>query len=275
MACFELDWINYNGNDFSTWVYPGVGGPVVDIIPDSGFSFSNFVCTGLESSAIAVGPTIHELDVVGELEGTPPFELGLSLNIIISGSEPIPSIEWLDSVILITAHGDLIYDYSYVIEGVAHIYRVFAYSSEYPRVLEDVILSAAGDAEGNILDGTVTVTMFGCDGEGGGGEDPGGGGDCEASFRSIIWWPHLDMEQPGVDKQMESFDVVGHGGCTLEVGYNQRNVMTLTPGVYIDQDSLPGLPIPMPLSAPSFSYRLTYGGDGQSWEFNALVVNIT
>lgn len=91
--------------------------------------------------------------------------------------------------------------------------------------------------------------------------------DDEVPITATLWWPWLDMGRAGVTKMMHGFDIVGTGAPEIEVGYDQTNLGTFTDPYELPADSLPGQMIAMPVSAPSFSIRLTYTG---AWEFNAL-----
>lgn len=112
----------------------------------------------------------------------------------------------------------------------------------------------------------------------------GGSGQTPAPFDALIQWPWLDMGQPGSDKQIESFDIVGYGECEVEFGYDQSEPGWFTSPYLLPADSVPGTTIPMPLNAPSYSVRLRYHGwnpedpgsqSQQHWGFNALGINFT
>lgn len=98
-------------------------------------------------------------------------------------------------------------------------------------------------------------------------------------FNAMIQWPWLDMSNPGADKEMESYDLVGYGKAQVQIGYNQAQLGWFTPEFETDPDTLCGTPVPMPLTAPSLSARITYNGwnpadattDKQRfWGFNAM-----
>lgn len=114
-------------------------------------------------------------------------------------------------------------------------------------------------------------------------------------FDAIIQWPWLDMGPPGIDKQMEDFDVVGYGGVEVEVGYDQTEPGYFTEPYPVVADTLRGTTVPMPLTSPSYSVRLRYRGMGyddddgggesfapppsrvynMTWGFNAMRINFT
>jgi len=89
-------------------------------------------------------------------------------------------------------------------------------------------------------------------------------------FTGTVWWPWLDFGQPGVTKMLEGFDYIGTGqGPSIQIGYDQRNVSVMTPAYQLDNDTLPGGIIPLPVSAPTLSVKLTFAG-GASWRVNAV-----
>ncbi len=93
--------------------------------------------------------------------------------------------------------------------------------------------------------------------------------DDGVNFEGIIQWPWLDFKSPGRDKMMMGFDLVGEGTLSIEVGYDQTTLHGFTEKFAITADSLPGQIIPLPVTAPSFSIKLTYDG-GQAWEWDSM-----
>ena len=93
------------------------------------------------------------------------------------------------------------------------------------------------------------------------------------SFDGVIQWPWLDFGAPGRDKMMIGFDNVGDGICSIEVGYSQTTIGAFTTSFDIPADSEPGQIIPLPVTAPSFSIKLTYNSL-QEWEWMALQLYI-
>lgn len=87
-------------------------------------------------------------------------------------------------------------------------------------------------------------------------------------FTGVIWWPHLDLGNMGVQKDLECFDLVCSGTVAVQIGYDQRSPSTLTTAYTVNGDTMPGTPIPLPVSAPSFSLKLTFAGN-QAWEWQA------
>jgi len=88
-------------------------------------------------------------------------------------------------------------------------------------------------------------------------------------FEGVIQWPWLDFGQPGVTKSLYGFDMVGIGDVAVEFGYDQSNGGAFTDAYTVPADTVPGMVIPMPISAPSFSVRLRYSGTEQ-WQWNAF-----
>lgn len=121
------------------------------------------------------------------------------------------------------------------------------------------------------------------------GEDVGacdayeeGDGVTGLPFNGLIQWPWLDSGAPGLDKQMECFEVVGEGRGWFEFGYDQTAPGYFTTPYQVEPDTLPGTPVPMPLNAPSYSVRVRYDGwnpatgeGNKSWSLNAISMQFT
>lgn len=90
---------------------------------------------------------------------------------------------------------------------------------------------------------------------------------------SVIQWQYLDFGSTGKDKMMMGFDNTGLGIASIEVGYNQRDLTRFTEPFDIPDDTEPGQIIPLPVTAPSLSIKLTYNS-AQVWEWMALQVYI-
>jgi hypothetical protein len=136
--------------------------------------------------------------------------------------------------------------YATAVEGLQEIQ--WGSTNPYPSVAAALVLRAAG----------------------------GGGAEVGEDFQGVVWWPHLDFGSLGVTKQMVGFDLVADAptGVTVSVGYDQRNVNTRTDEYTLDADTLPGQLVPIPVSAPSFDFRLTFAA-GQAWEWFASVLYVT
>lgn len=95
--------------------------------------------------------------------------------------------------------------------------------------------------------------------------------DAGTPINGVVQWPWLDFGAPGQTKMMQALDVVGTGpgNVSLQVGYDQRSVEAFTPAYTIPIDTLSGMPIPMPVSAPTFSVRLSFTG---KWSLQAVNV---
>lgn len=87
-------------------------------------------------------------------------------------------------------------------------------------------------------------------------------------FEGYIAWPYLDFGLLGTDKMMEGFDIVADGTFRVSFGYSQRDTSLATPDYALDGDTLTGSMVPMPLTAPSFQFRLTFDAS-QAWEWFA------
>lgn len=86
-------------------------------------------------------------------------------------------------------------------------------------------------------------------------------------FTGTIQWPHLDMGQIGVEKNMIGIDLISDApeGVTFSIGYDQRDLSKRTTAYAIDADTLPGPMMPIPVSGPSFDLKLEFAA-GQAWE---------
>lgn len=94
-------------------------------------------------------------------------------------------------------------------------------------------------------------------------------GGTNIPFEGVLQWPWLDLGNIGVQKALEGFDLVGSGEVSVSIGYNQKDVNAYTtPYLIADADTLPDEPVPLPLSAPSYSLKLTYSAE-QAWEWQA------
>ena len=101
------------------------------------------------------------------------------------------------------------------------------------------------------------------------------------TFEGVIQWPFIDGGTVGISKEMIGIDLVGVGDLTLQVGWDQTDTTafwdsagfgactTITPVYELSAaDTLPGQPIPMPMTAPSFTILLIFGSN-QAWSFEA------
>lgn len=90
--------------------------------------------------------------------------------------------------------------------------------------------------------------------------------DDGVDFSGVVQWPWLDFGQPGVTKSLEAFDYVGTGQApSVAIGYDQRDTAAFTTAYQLSGDTLPGTPVPLPISAPTLSLKLTFAG-GAAWE---------
>jgi hypothetical protein len=92
-------------------------------------------------------------------------------------------------------------------------------------------------------------------------------------FEGVVWWPYLDMGNPGTTKMLDSLDVVGYGAPHISIGYDQVNTSAYTTPYLLDPDTVPGGRIPMAVSAPTMAVKLVYA-PGQSWELLAAALYV-
>ncbi len=96
-------------------------------------------------------------------------------------------------------------------------------------------------------------------------------GGANISFMSTAQWPYIDMGGLGLNKMLIGVDLVGDGGCILQIAYDQQDHSTfsddpnfatstgVTAPYYVQvDDTVPGEPLPIPISAPSYSMILTF-----------------
>jgi hypothetical protein len=87
------------------------------------------------------------------------------------------------------------------------------------------------------------------------------------SFQGVIQTPWLDDGNIGTTKMMVAMDVAASGGMQVQVGYDQTDLTAFTDAFEIPADTVPGMPIPLPISAPSFSLKITFDA-GSPWKLS-------
>lgn len=94
-------------------------------------------------------------------------------------------------------------------------------------------------------------------------------GGTNTAFLGELWWHYIDSTGSlGQDGSLEAFELVIDGACDVQFGFAEDNEALVTPAYTVNGDTLPGTPIPMPLTGPSFQLRLTFAGN-QAWEWYA------
>ena len=142
-----------------------------------------------------------------------------------------------------------IYTMNRGVQGGAWSRYVFPWTIEYYAHLEGNLYLRHGDDVSVVIEGQT--------------DDDGTG------FQGVIQWPWLDFGLPGRNKMLIGFDIVGEGTSNIEIGYDQTQGGLFTTSYAIPADTYPGQIIPLPLTAPSMSVKLTYDAD-QAWQWNAL-----
>jgi hypothetical protein len=115
-------------------------------------------------------------------------------------------------------------------------------------------------------------------------------GGTPVSFTSVIQWPYLDVGVLGINKMLVGFDLVGSGAVTVQIGWNQQDNTTFSdnagfstsanvgaPFLISIIDTVPGEPVPYPVTAPSYTLILSFNSNqpglgasnSQSWEWEA------
>lgn len=106
-------------------------------------------------------------------------------------------------------------------------------------------------------------------------------GGADVGFSGIIQWPYVDLGPIGYNKSLAGIDLVGDGQVTIQIGFNQSDKtsfndnagfstsQSVTPPYTIAAaDTVPGTPIPIPITAPSYTVILTFGPN-QAWTWEA------
>jgi len=91
------------------------------------------------------------------------------------------------------------------------------------------------------------------------------------AFDGVIWWPWLDDGTPGLDKMIDSVDVVGTGTPAVQLGYDQTQESLFTDPYTVPPITYPGAGVPFALSCPSYSVKITYPGP-QKWKLQTVNV---
>jgi hypothetical protein len=106
-------------------------------------------------------------------------------------------------------------------------------------------------------------------------------GGANIAFEGVIQTPYVDAGPMGYDKELIGIDLVGDGEVNVQIAWAQNDVTTfndnpgfstslnVSPPYTVDaSDTIPGQPIPFPMTAPSFSVILTFAGN-QAWKWQA------
>lgn len=106
-------------------------------------------------------------------------------------------------------------------------------------------------------------------------------GGANVLFKGIIQSPYIDVGPLGINKELIGVDIVGDGQVGIQIGWAQNDPTTfnddpgfatslnVTPPYTVNAaDTVPGTPIPMPITAPSFTVILTFPGN-QAWSWQA------
>lgn len=142
-----------------------------------------------------------------------------------------------------------IYTMNRGVQGGAWSRYVFPFTIEHFAHLENTLYMRHEDTVAYVIEGAI--------------DDDGVG------FEGIIQWPWLDFGEPGVDKTMAGFDVVGTGTSSIEIGYSQTTPGYFTTKYAVPADTYPGEYVGLAVNAPSLAVRLTYDAS-QDWQWNSL-----
>ena len=84
------------------------------------------------------------------------------------------------------------------------------------------------------------------------------------------WWHYLESAARGSDIELQGFDLVMEGTCQVVVGYRQNDTSVATPPYTLTGDTVPGSTIPLPVTAPSLQFRLTWPRSPWRWTMTVL-----
>lgn len=106
-------------------------------------------------------------------------------------------------------------------------------------------------------------------------------GGANTNFLGTVQWPYLDCGPLGTNKMLIGLDLVGAGDVKVQVAFNQNDPTSFSdnagfatstsvtaPYEIAAADTVPGQPIPLPLTGPSFSLVLTFSAN-QTWNLQA------
>lgn len=97
-----------------------------------------------------------------------------------------------------------------------------------------------------------------------------------STFEGLMQWPHLDMGSAGVDKILIGLDLVSTAprGVQVSIGYNQKDLTQRTTPYLIEDDTIPGQIIGIPVTAPSLDLQLAFPAD-QIWAWEMANLYLT
>jgi hypothetical protein len=94
-------------------------------------------------------------------------------------------------------------------------------------------------------------------------------------FPGAVQWQYLDFGMLGQNKKFDTMDIACSQGTavTVEIGYDQSNASTYTAPFTIPADSMPGMPLPVGILAPSIAIRLSFTSS-DAWQVDAVNVYV-
>jgi len=112
-------------------------------------------------------------------------------------------------------------------------------------------------------------------------------GGANTSFTGIIQTPYVDVGTLGIEKELVGVDLIGSGQVDVQIGWAQNDPTTFNDNAGFSSsqnvtaqytinagDTVPGQPLPFPMTAPSFTLILTFAGNqAWSWQASSFYVN--
>lgn len=97
-------------------------------------------------------------------------------------------------------------------------------------------------------------------------------GGVAQTFGGTVQWGYLDFGRAGASKMLEGFDIVSEGAPSVSIGYDQRNPALFTQPYAIDADTVPGGIIPLCVTAPTMSLKVTFA-PGTRWKLSSAMLS--
>ena len=91
-------------------------------------------------------------------------------------------------------------------------------------------------------------------------------------FGGTVQWGWLNFGQAGASKMLEGVDIVSTGAPSISIGYDQRDLTMFTMPYAIDPDTLSGGIIPIGVTAPTMSVKVTFAA-GTPWKLSAMTLS--
>lgn len=112
-------------------------------------------------------------------------------------------------------------------------------------------------------------------------------GGANVVFKGAMQWPYVSGGSLGVTKMLIGADLVGNGSLTIQIGFREddptayydnagfaTSLNVTAPYALASADIVPGTPVPIPLSSPSYSLILVFDGN-QAWSWDSANIYVS